>query len=141
MMAFPRVPRDLGDLRRHVPHQAKLGPGDSDVKDCGSREPGFEVIVQGGRFNYPSKSPKDASLVQAASAALSAEGIAPVCRYARWALDAGFFRRHDVDAIMLGPGDEALAHTDGEMVSLHDLEVAAGVYVRIMRAMDGREEP
>jgi acetylornithine deacetylase/succinyl-diaminopimelate desuccinylase-like protein len=42
---------------------------------------------------------------------------------------------------MLGPGDEALAHTDEEMVSIHDLEVAVRVYVRIMKAMDGRETP
>lgn len=139
----PTISHTVPDLCR-LTLDRRLIPGEemekalSDIEACRSQVSGFEVIIRGGRFNYPSKTPKDAPLVQAASAALSAEGIDPVFRYARWALDAGFFRRQNVDAIMLGPGDEALAHTEEEMVSIRDLEVAARVYVRMMRAMDGR---
>jgi acetylornithine deacetylase/succinyl-diaminopimelate desuccinylase-like protein len=119
----------------------RLIPGENmeralaDIVECGEQVSGLEVKVEGGRFNYPSKTARDAPLIQAALAAVRAEGIAPVCRHARWTLDAGFFTRQGVDAILLGPGDEKMAHTDAEMVALSDVELAARTYVRILRAM------
>jgi acetylornithine deacetylase/succinyl-diaminopimelate desuccinylase-like protein len=95
----------------------------------------LDVEVRGGRFNYPSKTRRDAQLVEVTLGALRAEGVDAACRYARWTLDAGFFSRHGVPVVMVGPGDESMAHTDAEMVLLGDVEAAARSYLRILRAM------
>ncbi len=136
----PTISHTVPDYCRLVLDR-RLIPGEemdralADVAKCGEEVSGLEVHVQGGRFNYPSKTALDAPLVQAALAALRAEGIDAACRYARWTLDAGFFSRQGVDAILLGPGDETMAHTDAEMVAISDVELAARAYVRILRSM------
>jgi acetylornithine deacetylase/succinyl-diaminopimelate desuccinylase-like protein len=120
--------------RRLIPGE-EMTTALADIVDCRQRVDGLDVEVRGGRFNYPSRTSLDAPLVQLALAALHAEGTEAACRYARWTLDAGFFSRQGVDVILLGPGDETMAHTDAEMVSLDDVEVAARAYARILRAM------
>ena len=120
--------------RRLIPGE-DTGAALADIQGCGAAVHGLEVVVNGGRFNYPSKTPLDTRLVQAALEALHAEGLDATWHYSRSALDAGFFTRHGVAAIQLGPGDETMAHTEFEMVSLKDVETAACVYVRILEAM------
>jgi len=136
----PTISHTVPDYCRLVLDR-RLIPGEemeqalADISKCADDVTGPDVRVEGGRFNYPSKTSLDAPLVQAALAALRNEGAEPACRYARWTLDAGFFTRERVDAILLGPGDERMAHTDAEMVALKDVELAARAYVRILRAM------
>jgi acetylornithine deacetylase/succinyl-diaminopimelate desuccinylase-like protein len=47
----------------------------------------------------------------------------------------GFFSHHGQEAITVGPGDYALAHSDHEMVSLTDYYQAADVYLLILENM------
>jgi len=120
--------------RRLIPGE-DTGVALADIERCSAAVHGLGVAVKGGRFNYPSKTPLDTNLVQAALEALRSEGLEATWHYSRSALDAGFFTRHGVAAIQLGPGDETMAHTEFEMVSLEDVETAARVYVRILEAM------
>ncbi|HEX5022233.1 MAG TPA: M20/M25/M40 family metallo-hydrolase, partial [Candidatus Binatia bacterium] len=48
--------------------------------------------------------------------------------YSPAALDAGFFNHNGIEAIMCGPGDLRLAHTDQEAVSLQEVRDAAKIY-------------
>jgi acetylornithine deacetylase/succinyl-diaminopimelate desuccinylase-like protein len=120
--------------RRLIPGE-EIAQALDDLTACGQRVEGFEVKVEGGRFNYPSKTALAAPLAQIALAALEAEGAEPRTHYWRSTLDAGFFSRQGVDVIQFGPGDYSMAHTDDEMIALADVELAARVYVRILETM------
>jgi len=136
----PTVSHTVPDFCRIVLDR-RLIPGEemsaalADIEACRNKVSGLEVNVRGGRFNYPNKASLDSPLVRAATAALEAEGVAARCYYARWTLDGGYFSRQGVDAILMGPGDESIAHTDAEMVRLSDVEAASRAYVRVLRAM------
>jgi len=136
----PTVSHTVPDFCRIVLDR-RLIPGEemsvalADIEACRDKVSGLEVTVRGGRFNYPNKASLDSPLVRAATEALEAEGVAARRYYARWTLDGGYFGRQGVDAVLMGPGDESLAHTDAEMVRLGDVEAASRAYVRVLRAM------
>jgi succinyl-diaminopimelate desuccinylase len=121
----------------------RLVPGEdmqealAGIDACRQQVDGFDITVTGGRFNYPSKTPLGDPLVGAALSALSAQGLPERCVYHRGATDAGFFSRHGVGVINMGPGEEAMMHTNAEMVALSDLEQGAMVYESILQALLG----
>lgn len=86
------------------------------------------VAVRGGDFNLPGKLSANHPLPQSARAAAQEAGLAGEFFYRRAALDAGYFLQLGMPAIMWGPGDSSLAHTDEERASLADATQLARAY-------------
>ena len=105
------------------------------IDACGKQVDGFDISVMGGRFNYPSTTSTSDPLVGAALSALSAQGLPQSVIRHRGATDAGFFSRHGVGVINMGPGEEAMMHTNAEMIAVADLERGAMVYEGILHAL------
>ncbi len=94
----------------------------------------YEVAVRAGAYQYASKLPPDAALARLAVAALRAAGAAGETFYLPAALDGGYLSRLGAEAIMLGPGDPAQAHTADEQVALDDVVLAVNAYYRLGEA-------
>ncbi len=137
---FPKASHTIPDRaelildRRLLPGE-EPGPAVDGIRDALGDVSPAGLEVQGGKFQYANKVEPDATLPQAAEAAVARLRGASNPFYMNAALDAGYFyvRRHD--AICLGPGDMRLAHTDAEMVSVEDVIEGAGIYLQILYAM------
>jgi acetylornithine deacetylase len=71
----------------------------------------------------------DHPLVQTlASIVLTVTGRAPTFRGLPVFTDAALLQAAGIPAVLCGPGDIALAHSDDESVPLSDLELAAKIY-------------
>jgi acetylornithine deacetylase/succinyl-diaminopimelate desuccinylase-like protein len=125
--------------RCRIELSGRLVPGD-DPKEVfsalreGLRLPeGFRVEVILEHFHLPAKVPKGSPLgALALSAVEEVQGQAESL-YMGASLDAGFFCEKGQDAISLGPGDPALAHSDRDMVSVLELRRGAEIYLGLMR--------
>jgi acetylornithine deacetylase len=51
---------------------------------------------------------------------------------AAYATDAGIYNRHDLPAVVFGPGDIAQAHTAGEFIALDELRAATEIVKRVL---------
>jgi acetylornithine deacetylase/succinyl-diaminopimelate desuccinylase-like protein len=91
----------------------------------------YEVTVKVGAYQYASKLAPDAELARCAVAALRAAGAPGETFYLPAALDGGYLSRLDAEALMLGPGDPAEAHTADEQVALDDVVLATEAYYRL----------
>lgn len=89
---------------------------------------GLEVVP--GPHMYPSELEPDHPFVELlrASFAAAGGGAEPELLYSHGAIDAGFFNHEGVPAVMLGPGEQAMWHTDDESVALADVRRCAVVY-------------
>jgi len=96
--------------------------------------PPWAVTVEQGAYQYASKLAPDAPLARQAVTALRAVGAPGETFYLPAALDAGYLRRAGAEALMLGPGDPAQAHTADEQVALDDVVLAAEAYYRLVQA-------
>lgn len=93
----------------------------------------FEAKIAG--FQHAAKVDGRGELAEALARALAeVTGRVETC-YMGQALDAGYFVRRGVEAISFGPGDTRLAHTAHDMVSIADLQAAAGTYHRLLEIM------
>jgi acetylornithine deacetylase len=94
----------------------------------------WRVDVEPGPCMYPSALPPDAPLVgllQRSVAALGADRL-PLL-WSHGAIDAGYFNHEGMPAVMLGPGDPEMFHTDDEGVAIDDVTFAAALYERAAR--------
>jgi hypothetical protein len=89
----------------------------------------WDVTVEPGPFMYPSEVAPDADLVRLLRGAFAAAGRAAVeLRYSHSAIDAGYFNHAGTPAVMLGPGEQEMWHTDEESVALDEVALCATVY-------------
>lgn len=89
----------------------------------------FPVEVERGPFMYPSEVSPDSPLVSLLREAFRAAGRPSVpLRYTHASIDTGFFNHHGTPAVMLGPGEQAMWHTDDEAVAIDDVARCASVY-------------
>jgi succinyl-diaminopimelate desuccinylase len=113
--------------RRLVPGEDPVAAV-SSIAQCATGIAPARVTVRGGDSNFPGKLSANHPLAQRAVTAAKEAGLDGGFFYRRAALDAGYFLKLDIPAIMWGPGDPALAHTDEERASLAEAERLAHAY-------------
>jgi succinyl-diaminopimelate desuccinylase len=97
-----------------------------------AEDPSFRAELGGQGFSPASEVDPDARVVRAAAAALAGVGLSPEPIGFSGATDARILNLEaGVPAIVLGPGDLALAHSTAERVPVADLLTAARVYARL----------
>jgi acetylornithine deacetylase/succinyl-diaminopimelate desuccinylase-like protein len=131
--SFPPAPHTVPDEVRIVLDR-RLLPGDlpesavAGIRHALERMEPYQVEVEVGAFMYPSEVAEDSELVgrlqQAFRATVARE--APL-RYSHGAIDAGFLNHRGVSAVMFGPGEQELWHTDDESVAVEDIVLCARV--------------
>ncbi len=90
---------------------------------------GFPVEVERGPFMYPSEVSPGSALVTLLRDALRAAGRPSVpLSYTHASIDTGFFNHHGIPAVMFGPGEQAMWHTDDEAVAIDDVARCASAY-------------
>jgi acetylornithine deacetylase/succinyl-diaminopimelate desuccinylase-like protein len=86
-----------------------------------------------GPVMYPNEIALDGPLFAALRAAHAAAGLPPpASAYLNFALDAGYFGRNGIEAVMLGPGRVDQFHSSEEHVLVADLVAMADVYYRLI---------
>jgi acetylornithine deacetylase/succinyl-diaminopimelate desuccinylase-like protein len=132
--SWPEATHTVPDEVRIVVDR-RLLPGDdperalADLRAACDEVEGWPVEVEAGPLMYPSELAEDApfvSLLRRAFADVGA-GDSPLL-YSHGCIDAGFFNSRGVPAVMLGPGEQRMWHTDDESVALDDVSRMASVY-------------
>jgi acetylornithine deacetylase len=96
-------------------------------------EPPWTLACTRGPVMYPNEITLDGPLFSRLRAAFARAGQgAPEPFYCNFALDAGYFGRKGIEAVMLGPGEVDQFHSDEEQVLVADLVAMAHVYHRII---------
>lgn len=82
-----------------------------------------------GPVMYPNEISVEGPFYADLTAAFARAGLGrPTPFHCNFALDAGFFGRQGIEAVMLGPGEIAQFHSDEEYVPVADLTALARVY-------------
>jgi len=82
---------------------------------------------------YPNEISSDGPLFAHLRAAFARAGQGdPQPFYCNFALDAGYFARKGIEAVMLGPGEVDQFHSNEEHVLVADLVAMANVYYRMI---------
>jgi succinyl-diaminopimelate desuccinylase len=108
------------------------------VDELATADPTFRAQVVPARFELACEVDAASPVALAAAAALTAVGLDPAPIGMSGATDARILV-HDagIPAIVLGPGDLALAHSTAERIPVADLVTAARVYARLYAAFLG----
>ncbi len=130
----PEISHTVPDSCRIVLDR-RLLPGDDpdvalrEIRDAVADLPPWSVEVSRGAFMYPSEVGVDCGVaVAAGNASRALKGQDGEVFYSPAALDAGYLNQRGIETIMFGPGDLRFAHTDQEVVSLHQVRAAARIY-------------
>lgn len=93
----------------------------------------WRLTLEPGPLMYPNEISLQGRLFQTLRSAFAAAGAAPPeAIYCNFALDAGYFAQHGVEAAMLGPGAVAHFHADDEYVLVAELVKMAKIYRAII---------
>lgn len=93
----------------------------------------FGIEVHRGDYMYPSQVDGDADVVAGLAAAIGeVKGAPPRLLRIPAASDTGYVNRQGIPAVLFGPGDITLAHTDDDIVSLGEAVEAARILARWM---------
>ncbi len=130
----PRATHTIPDEVRLIVDR-RLLPGDdvgsalADVRAALEGMEPFSVSVEPGPFMFPSEVAERSAVVSVLQEAFTALTGAPApIFHSHGALDAGFFNVEGVPAVMLGPGEPAMWHTDEETVDLEQVASCARIY-------------
>ena len=146
--AIESLPRAMHTIpaRCDITLDRRLVPGEEPaaavaaIAACAAGIAPQRVSVRAGHHNLPGRLAATAPLARLAQRAATLAGAAAPFGYRRAALDAGYFLSLDMPALMWGPGDPSLAHTDAEQVDLDDAVAAARAY-RTLTELACWEEP
>jgi len=87
---------------------------------------------------YPNELALDGPFFAKLRAAFGAAGQGEPKTFAcNFALDAGYFSRSGIEAVMLGPGEVDQFHSSEEQVLVSDLIAMANVYYQLIRRCVG----
>jgi acetylornithine deacetylase len=130
----PRATHTIQDTVR-VTCDRRLLPGEdpnqayAEINEAIVLAPPWTLEWSRGPVMYPNEISVDGSFYGKLAAALNDAGLgAPTPWYCNFALDAGFFGRKGVEAVMLGPGDVEQFHSNDEYVQVADLTALARAY-------------
>jgi acetylornithine deacetylase len=130
----PRATHTIQDAAR-VTCDRRLLPGEdpdrvyAELTEAIVLAPPWTLEWSRGPVMYPNEIPLDGPLYRHLTLAFDRAGLGPPSPfYCNFALDAGFFGRTGVEAVMLGPGDVEQFHSDDEYVHVADLIALARVY-------------
>jgi succinyl-diaminopimelate desuccinylase len=132
----PRAPHTI-PAHCAVTLDRRLVPGErpeaavAQIAACADGISPQRVMVRAGHVNLPGKLPPDHALPRLAQHAATQVGMPAPFFYRRAALDAGYFIAQGMPAIMWGPGDPALAHTDEERVRVDEAVTGARAYLAL----------
>src|SRR5690606_4991086 len=132
METWPKASHTIPNLCR-LTIDRRLVPGESpdeavaDIAAC-ARDLPFEIEVEKGKINLPNKVSPEAPVSKMAMAAAQNVGFPPHTTHTTAALDVGYLTAPGADAILFGPGDPALAHTEDELVPWPQVEQAFWLY-------------
>jgi acetylornithine deacetylase len=118
--------------RRLLPGEEPLAAFAALERAIRIEEP-WKVECRRGPVMYPNQISLDGPLFSHLRAAFACAGLAePQPFYCNFALDAGYFARKGIEAVMLGPGEVDQFHSDEEHVLVSDLVAMANVYDRMI---------
>lgn len=116
----------------------RLLPGDdpeaalADLRAACAELGDWAIDVEPGPLMHPSEvSPDDELVVLLSEALAAASGGAASLMHSHGCIDAGFFNARGIPAVMLGPGEQAMWHTDEESVSLRDVASCSAAYAAV----------
>ncbi len=94
----------------------------------------WNVEYRRGPVMYPNEIATSGLLFRTLEEAFSKAGKGPPePLYCNFALDAGYFGRQGIEAVMLGPGEIEQFHSDEEHVLVSDLLAATEIYYELMK--------
>lgn len=136
----PKATHTVPDAVR-ITFDRRLLPGEDPelafrrIGEAVSIEPPWEVELVRGPVMYPNEIALDGPFYAKLAAAFARAGRPthePL--YCNFALDAGYFRRRGIEAVMLGPGEVDQFHSSEEHVLVSDLVGMSEVYYELIRA-------
>lgn len=134
--SFPDATHTVQD-EVHLVVDRRLLPGqDSDAAlaelrlQIGRVDP-FEITVELGPVNLPAEVSPDSLVVKLLEEGMQAAGGQPRHHFSHGCVDAGYFGHRGIPAVMFGPGDQRLWHTNNEVVSVAEIVAAARSYAYV----------
>jgi acetylornithine deacetylase len=134
----PRATHTVPDTVR-ITFDRRLLPGEDPelafeaIRRAMALQPPWTVECARGPVMYPNEIALDGPLFGHVGTAFARAGLKmPEPLYCNFALDAGYFGRRGIEAVMLGPGEVDQFHGDEEQVLVADLVAMAHVYHRII---------
>jgi acetylornithine deacetylase len=137
--SYPEATHTVQD-EVHMTLDRRLLPGDDpevalrDLRTAAAELAGWSIELEPGPFMYPSSLAPDAPLPRLLQDAATELGRGRLEHmWSHGAIDAGFFNREGIPAVMFGPGAPEMFHTDEESVAIEDVITAAGIYESVVR--------
>ena len=140
LSSTPKATHTIQD-RVRITCDRRLLPGEdpeqafASIAEQVSIEPPWRLEWTRGPIMFPNEIATDGPLYRHLTDAYARAGLGtPTPFHCNFALDAGFFARHGVEAVMLGPGAVDQFHSDEEYVAIADVTRMAAVYHRLIES-------
>jgi acetylornithine deacetylase len=139
----PKATHTVPDAVR-MTFDRRLLPGESPeaayeaIRERVSVDSPWSLSFKRGPVMFPNELALDGSLSKKLRTAFSRAGQRELTSFhCNFALDAGFFSRNGIEAVMLGPGEVDQFHSSEEQVLVADLVHMANVYYQLIRCSVG----
>ncbi|WP_134702801.1 M20 family metallopeptidase [Ammoniphilus sp. YIM 78166] len=132
--SFPDATHTIQNECRLV-FDRRLLPGDEaetalgEIRDAlGNMDP-YRIEVKEGPVTFPSEVPDDSIVIQELRTAIEEiRETEAKCFFSNGAIDAGYVNKCGIPAVMFGPGQMDMWHTDNELLTVDDLVEGARIY-------------
>lgn len=119
--------------RRLLPGETPEAAYEAITKPLTLEQP-WSLSFKRGPVMYPNELSLDGTFFRQLRAAFAAAGQGePRTFHCNFALDAGYFSRRGIEAVMLGPGEVDQFHSSEEQALISDLVAMANVYYQLIR--------